>query len=461
MAKAKLSYRCTSCGYESLKWLGRCPDCETWSSLQEETKSSEPQSAQKGRSFRLPTEVGSTKPVALGAIADRPKDRVSTGMGELDRVLGGGLVAGSLVLVGGDPGIGKSTLLLQALGHLSDAGKKTLYVSGEESLEQIRLRASRLRIQGSELLLLPETRAELVAAAIEAERPAVVVVDSIQTIYDADIPSAPGSVTQIREVSARLLYQAKSLGVPVFLVGHVTKHGEIAGPRILEHMVDTVLYFERSGASSYRILRAHKNRFGSTNEIGVFEMNEGGLQTVDNPSELFLSERPTDAPGSVVLPAIEGTRPVLVEVQALVSPTNFGTPRRTCLGFDGNRAALLVAILERRVGLQLLGCDVFVNIAGGLTIDDPSADLAVSIALASSLRGLAVDPRTVLFGEVGLAGELRAVAQPEIRLKEAAKLGFSRAMVPRACLKRLEAPRGVEVVGVSKLEEALAAAGLV
>lgn len=460
MAKSKVSYRCTSCGYESLKWLGRCPDCETWSSLQEETKSSEPRGAQKTRSFRLPTELGVTQPVALGSIAEEPKARLSTGMSELDRVLGGGLVAGSLVLVGGDPGIGKSTLLLQALGHLSDGGQKTLYVSGEESLEQIRLRASRLRIEGNALLLLPETRAELVTAAIEAERPAVVVVDSIQTIYDSDIPSAPGSVTQIREVSARILYQAKSLGVPVFLVGHVTKHGEIAGPRILEHMVDTVLYFERSGASSYRILRAHKNRFGSTNEIGVFEMNEGGLLAVENPSELFLSERPTDAPGSVVLPAIEGTRPVLVEVQALVSPTNFGNPRRTCLGFDSNRAALLVAILERRVGLQLLGCDVFVNIAGGLTIDDPSADLAVSVALASSLRGQPVDRRTVLFGEVGLAGELRAVAQPEIRLKEAAKLGFSRAVVPKACLKRLEVPKGMEVIGVSKLEEALSAAGL-
>lgn len=459
MAKPKIAYRCQSCGYETAKWLGRCPDCGAWGSVQEEKRAAEPQAAQKGRTFRLPTEAAA-KPVPLGAVSEQPASRLSTGVSELDRVLGGGLVPGSLILVGGDPGIGKSTLLLQALGCLSSAGQTTLYVSGEESLEQIRLRASRLGIQGDALLLLPETRAELISAAMDELRPRAVVVDSIQTIYDAELSGAPGSVSQIREVSARILYQAKSLGVPVFLVGHVTKHGEIAGPRVLEHMVDTVLYFERSGGSSYRILRAHKNRFGSTNEIGVFEMSEGGLKVVDNPSELFLSERPEDAPGSVVLPAIEGTRPVLVEVQALVSPTSFGTPRRTCLGFDTNRAALLVAILERRAGLQLLGCDVFVNIAGGLSIDDPSADLAVSVALASSLRNRAVDRRAVLFGEVGLAGELRAVAQPEVRLKEAAKLGFSRAVVPKASLKRLEAPRGIEVIGVSRLEEALAAAGL-
>jgi DNA repair protein RadA/Sms len=469
VAKSKTVYRCQQCSHVSAKWLGRCPDCGAWNAFVEEVRAPEPSATKEARTFRLPTSGGAgAGPSAAGPGDERggpvPLDRVSasastrldTGISELDRVLGGGLVPGSLILVGGDPGIGKSTLLLQALAGLARADHAALYVSGEESPEQIKLRATRLGVPGSALHLFAETRADLIAAAIERAKPRAVVVDSIQTIYDPEITSAPGSVSQIRETAARLLYLAKSHQVPIFLVGHVTKHGDIAGPRVLEHMVDTVLYFEQTTGHPYRILRAHKNRFGSTNEIGVFEMSGAGLEVVHNPSELFLAERPQDAPGSVVLPAVEGTRPVLVEVQALVSPTNFGTPRRTCLGFDSARAALLVAVLERRAGLQLLGCDVFVNVAGGMHLDDPAADLAVSVALASSLRDKALPRDLVVFGEVGLAGELRAIAQPEVRLHEAAKLGFRRAIVPRANVARLGPVEGLEVLGRRNLEEALA-----
>jgi DNA repair protein RadA/Sms len=460
MAKARTLFRCTGCGYEAAKWLGRCPDCGAWNTLHEETVQPEPQAAHKERAFRLPEgePKDRSRAVPLDAISADSKTRLSTGISELDRVLGGGLVAGSLVLVGGDPGIGKSTLLLQALALLSRHGRPALYVSGEESPEQVKLRATRLGLGDDRLLLLAETRADRVQQAIEESKPSAVVIDSIQTVFDPEISSAPGSVSQIREVAARFLYLAKSLHVPTFLVGHVTKHGELAGPRVLEHMVDTVLYFEQSGGHPYRVLRAHKNRFGSTNEIGVFEMRGSGLEPVQNPSELFLAERPEDAPGSVVLPAVEGTRPVLVEVQALVSPTSFGTPRRTCLGFDSARAALLVAVLERRAGLQLLGCDVFVNVAGGMSLDDPAADLAVSIALASSLRDRSVHRRTVVFGEVGLAGEVRAIAQPEIRLQEAVKLGFDRAIIPEASTRRLERAPEIRVIGVRRIDEALEAA---
>jgi DNA repair protein RadA/Sms len=454
MAKSKTIFRCSSCGYEASKWLGRCPDCSSWASLVEEAVHAEPATPQqKARAFRLPESAAAALP--LSEVPAEAAARSPVGISELDRVLGGGLVPGSLVLVGGDPGIGKSTLLLQALAKLATAARPALYVTGEESREQVKLRATRLGILGESVLLLAETRADRVAEAIERAKPAAVVVDSIQTIYDPEVQSAPGSVSQVREVAARFLYQAKSLGVPTFLVGHVTKSGELAGPRVLEHMVDTVLYFESSAGHPYRILRAHKNRFGSTNEIGVFEMRGAGLEVVLNPSELFLAERPEGAPGSVVFPALEGTRPVLVEVQALVSPTNLGTPRRTCLGFDSNRAAMLVAVLERRAGLKLLGCDIFVNVAGGMSIDEPAADLAVATALASSMRDRPVLKKAVLFGEVGLAGELRAVSQADPRLSEAAKLGFASAILPSANLKRLEAPVSIERLGATSLESAL------
>lgn len=459
MARTKTIYRCTRCGQESPKWLGRCPGCESWNSLVEEHNDAPAKGANVNRTFRLPGEMKDAMPVPLASLTVSGEERISTGLSELDRVLGGGLVKGALILVGGDPGIGKSTLLLHGLDYLARAGgRQVLYVTGEESLEQVKLRADRLGISDERLLLFAETRTDRIVAAIEASSPAAVVIDSIQAIYDPELESAPGSVSQIREVAARFLYLAKAKGTPTFLVGHVTKDGAIAGPRLLEHMVDTVLYFESSTGHPYRILRAHKNRFGSTNEIGVFEMEGSGLRQVTNPSELFLAERPVGASGSVVLPALEGSRPILVEVQSLVSPTSFGTPRRTCLGFDSARAALLTAVLERRAGLQLLGCDIFVNIAGGMEIDEPAADLAVAASLASSLRDRPIHKSTVVFGEIGLAGELRAIAQPEPRLHEAAKLGFRRAVMPFASTRRLRVPEGMEVAGLRTLEEALDAA---
>jgi DNA repair protein RadA/Sms len=384
-------------------------------------------------------------------------ERQRTGIGELDRVLGGGVVPGALVLLGGDPGIGKSTLLLAALDRLARARpeRPVLYVSGEESARQVKLRADRLGAAAENLSLLAETDAERVLQAAGALAPAAVAIDSIQTQYLPELESAPGTVTQIREVTARLMAFAKTTETPVFLVGHVTKDGAIAGPRVLEHMVDTVLYFEGGGAHPYRVLRAHKNRFGSASEIGVFEMKAGGLAEVPNPSALFLAERPEDAAGSAVAAVLNGTRTVLVEVQALVAPAGYGTPRRTALGIDGNRVALLAAVLEKKVGMEILGCDLFVNVAGGLSVDDPAADLATVAALASSFRDGPLPARTLLLGEVGLAGEVRAVSQPEIRLAEAARLGFERALVPAANVRHAEPVPGIAVEGVATVAEAL------
>ena len=455
-AKAKSVYRCRECGHQAAKWLGRCPGCEAWNTFDEERLEVAAKGRHGERTFRLP-DGALAQPTPLANLAVVPIERALTGISEFDRVLGGGLVPGALILVGGDPGIGKSTLLLQALDGIArrQSNGAALYVTGEESPEQVKLRAARLGVEAERLLLFAETRADRIIEAATARRPSVLAVDSVQAVYDPEIESAPGSVTQVREVSARLLYLAKAHGIPTFLIGHVTKDGNLAGPRVLEHMVDTVLYFESSTNHAFRILRAHKNRFGSTNEIGVFEMAAEGLKEVTNPSELFLAERPRGVPGSVVLPAMEGSRPVLMEVQALVSPTNFGTPRRTCLGFDANRAALLMAVLERRAGLDLLGFDAFVNVAGGMEITEPAADLAVASALASSLRNRAMDPRTIVFGEVGLAGELRAVTQAEHRLHEALKLGFARAVIPAANLRKLQKPAGFEVIGAQSLAEAL------
>jgi DNA repair protein RadA/Sms len=451
MSKTKTYYQCQSCGYASPKWLGKCPDCGSWNSFVEE-KSAPPNRRTSG----LDT-LGKTAPVALGAIDTVSESRTPTGLQEFDRVLGGGLVPGSVVLVGGDPGIGKSTLLLQTFSGLSKKSGKLLYVSGEESPGQIKMRADRLAVNADNIILLPETSLEGILDAATKLSPEAMVVDSIQTVYTQEMLSAPGSVGQVRECSAKLMLFAKRSNIPIFIVGHVTKEGTIAGPRVLEHIVDTVLYFEGDRGHSYRILRTMKNRFGSTNEIGVFEMSDAGLREVDNPSELFLSERPRNVSGSAVVASLEGTRPLMVEVQALVSQTNFGMPRRTSIGVDFNRVNLLIAVLEKRAGLHLGGMDVFVNVVGGLKIMEPAVDLGIVVTVSSSLKEVPVDPRTCVFGEVGLSGEVRAVAQAEARLREAAKIGFEKAIVPAGNAEKIKNDQGLEIIGVRDVEACIAA----
>ena len=452
--KARTVFACSECGHQSPKWLGQCPACRHWNTLQEEVVAPAPRDGAVARGWGGDV----ARPLPLHEVEAREEERQRTGIGELDRVLGGGVVPGSLVLLGGDPGIGKSTLLLAALDRLAlgRPDRPFLYVSGEESARQVKLRADRLRVSAANLRVLAETDAQKVLRVAEGLAPAAVAIDSIQTQYLPELPSAPGTVTQIRETAGRFMAFAKTTETPVFLVGHVTKDGAIAGPRVLEHMVDTVLYFEGGGAHPYRVLRAHKNRFGSASEIGVFEMKTGGLAEVPNPSALFRSERPENEPGSAVAAVLSGTRTVLVEVQALVAQNeSHGTPRRTALGIDTNRVALLAAVLEKKVGLAVLGCDVFVNVAGGLSVDDPGADLATVMALASSFRNRTLPPRTLFLGEVGLAGEVRAVSQPESRLAEAARLGFTRAVLPAASARQCPAPAGLALQGVGSVAEAL------
>ena len=444
--KQKSIYTCQQCGYQSPKWLGKCPDCDQWDTLVEE------QVVVNKRTARPMPTPATVQPISAVSASD--DDRVSCGIAELDRVLGGGVVAGSLSLIGGDPGIGKSTLLLQAADRLSAHGK-VLYATAEESARQVRLRGDRLGAKSSTLLLLPETSLEAILDRVREIRPDFLVVDSIQTIFTASLESAPGSVSQVRECASRLMQLAKGEGVSTFIVGHVTKDGSIAGPRMLEHMVDTVLYFEGDAGHPYRILRAVKNRFGSTNEIGVFSMQESGLIEVPNPSELFLAERPDGEAGSVVVPSLEGSRPILIELQALVSGASFGTPRRTTMGLDHNRASLLVAVLEKKVGLSLLAQDIFLNVAGGVKLVEPAVDLGVVAVLASSYLNRPVPNRTVLFGEVGLTGEVRAVAQPELRVNEAARLGFDRCFLPQGNLKGLQVPKGIKLIGVKNVSEVL------
>ncbi|MGQ0506955.1 MAG: DNA repair protein RadA [Myxococcaceae bacterium] len=448
MAKARTHFSCQACGYQSAKWMGKCPDCGAWSTLVEEAAADE--------SDKRPAwgaSGGSAKPVLLEDVSAEAETRRRTGIAELDRVLGGGVVAGSLVLLGGDPGIGKSTLLLAALDKLA-ANAPALYVSGEESLRQTKMRAERLGVQAKRLHLFAETDAEKILNATEHLKPSALVIDSIQTMFLQELGSAPGSISQVREVAGRLMAFAKRSGVPTFMVGHVTKDGSIAGPRVLEHMVDTVLYFEGERGHPFRILRAHKNRFGSTNEIGVFEMKGSGLNEVADPSALFLAERPAGKSGSVVTSTLNGTRPLLVEVQALVAPTGYGTARRTAIGVDSNRVALLAAVLEKKEDVQLVGCDLFVNVAGGMQLTEPASDLAVCAALVSSLTNKPLDPHTLVLGEVGLAGEVRAVGQVEPRLAEAAKMGFRTVVLPKNSAKRLE-ERRLEPLGVETLGEAL------
>ena len=428
MAKAKRVFTCQSCGHQTAKWLGKCPDCDAWNSYVEEAVVA----PRKGRTASNSPPV--TLPLPLTAVRRDEDERLQTDIGELDRVLGGGIVQGSLVLIGGDPGIGKSTLILQAVAGLSRAPQHhlVLYVSGEESATQLRMRSDRLGIQSDQVYLLTETSMEMIQEQVSRLKPRVLVIDSIQTVFMADVTSAPGSVSQVRECTAQLMTLAKSQNLPILIIGHVTKEGAIAGPRVLEHMVDTVLYFEGERHHIYRVLRAVKNRFGPTNEIGVFEMRQAGLAEVENPTELFLAERPLHASGSTVVASVEGTRPLLVELQALGSPSGFGTPRRVANGIDHQRMALLLAVLEKRLGLPLQTHDVYVNIVGGLHIDEPAIDLGVVAAVASSLRDIPIDPELVIFGEVGLTGEVRAVGHVETRLREAAKLGFRRCLLPQA-----------------------------
>jgi DNA repair protein RadA/Sms len=452
MAKVKTHFVCQSCGYQAPKWLGRCPGCQEWNTFVEERVIEEKAPERDLLGF----ESGAV-PTPITEIVGEEKGRIQIGIGEFDRVLGGGVVFGSVILVGGDPGIGKSTLLLQMMNRLSLKGKKVLYISGEESLQQTKMRADRLGLSSGHLFVVAETSLEKILQDIQTLRPSTVVVDSVQTVYSSDLPSTPGSISQVREVSSRLLYLAKHLSIPIFLVGHVTKEGFIAGPKVLEHMVDTVLYIEGETTHAFRILRAVKNRFGSTNEIGVFEMKDSGLVEVVSPSEFFLSERTQPASGSVVVPSLEGSRPILIELQALVVPTAFGMPRRTAEGVDVNRVSLLVAVMEKRLGIHLNNQDIFVNIAGGMRVEEPAADLGVIAAIASNFKDKVVDPEMAVFGEVGLGGEVRGVSQSEVRVKEASRLGFKRCLMPRQNQEKMKGTKGIDLIGVNSVQEVVKA----
>lgn len=453
MAKAKKSvFFCQNCGHEESKWLGQCPACKEWNTFVEEkitvSAGGKSGAARSGKE----TDINI---VPLMNVSTDEDERIQTQIQELDRVLGGGIVEGSLVLVGGDPGIGKSTLLLQVCQKLSSINKKVLYISGEESLKQIKLRANRMGEFSGNLFLLCETNLEMIRTAIEKQKPDMVVIDSIQTMYSEEVTSAPGSVSQVRESTNVFMQLAKGMNIAVFIVGHVTKEGTVAGPRVLEHMVDTVLYFEGDRHASYRILRSVKNRFGSTNEIGVFEMRKEGLIEVENPSEFMLSGKPENASGSVVACAMEGTRPMLMEIQALVCRSNFGMPRRTAAGIDYNRVNLLMAVLEKRVGLPLSNYDSYVNIAGGIRMNEPAIDLGVIMAVASSYKNKPVAEDMIVFGEVGLSGEVRAVTMPEQRVAEARKLGFKTCVLPEVCVKNIGHAEGIELVGVKSVAQAM------
>ena len=450
MAKAKTTvFFCQNCGYESAKWQGQCPACHEWNTFTEEPV------VRAAGSAAVKKAAAEIKPVRLSEVHTDEKQRISSGMEELDRVLGGGIVAGSLMLVGGDPGIGKSTLLLQVCHNLTRDGHKVLYVSGEESAQQIKLRAQRIGDFKDDLMLLCETNLELVRSVIEKTKPEIVVIDSIQTMYHETVSAAPGSVSQVREATNVLMQIAKGMGISIFLVGHVTKEGVVAGPRVLEHMVDTVLYFEGDRYASYRILRGVKNRFGSTNEIGVFEMRQSGLREVSNPSEYMLEGKPENASGSIVACSMEGSRPILIEIQALVCHTNLPMPRRTTAGTDFNRVNLLLAVLEKRAGMQMSSCDVYVNIAGGIRMTEPAIDLGLILALVSSYKDIAIDEKTIAFGEVGLSGEIRSVNMAQQRVQEAKKLGFETVLMPRVSMKALQKTDGIRIVGLETVRDAV------
>ena len=450
--RARNTFHCQACAHQSPRWLGRCPDCGQWNTFREEREAV----PAKGRP--APLHGGTPRPTPINEITLDAETRWLTRIGEFDRALGGGVVPGSVLLVGGDPGIGKTTLLLQALPKLAVGGERVLYVSAEESPRQVKMRASRLSVDTPSLLVYAETSLQEVLKAVAELRPRALVIDSIQTVYSDQLTSAPGTVSQVQEVAAQLMWLAKRTGMPVFIIGHVTKEGAIAGPRLLEHIVDTVLYVEGDRSHAYRILRAVKNRFGSTNEIGVFEMKEAGLEEVANPSELFLAERPDRSTGSAVVSSMEGSRPILVEVQALVSPTGYSMPKRMTNGIEVNRLSLLLAVMEKRLGLQLAAQDVYVNVVGGLQVNEPAIDLGLVAAVTSSLRDMPIHHRTMVMGEVGLGGEVRGVSQAEVRIREAAKLGFTRCLLPERNLAKLDGAgriAGVELIGVEEVGEAL------
>jgi DNA repair protein RadA/Sms len=441
-------FLCQNCGYQAPKWMGRCPDCGEWNSLAEERRYRPAKTAPGQAPLYAPSE-----PIPIDAVETGQARRLATGISEFDRVLGGGVVPGSLILIGGDPGIGKSTIMLQVLHRITSLGFKALYISGEESVQQIKLRNDRLGAASHGLWVVSETNMESIRSTADQMAPDVIVVDSVQTIFLPDLNSAPGSVTQVREATMHLMFLAKHTGIPVFLIGHVTKEGAIAGPRLLEHMVDTVLYFEGGQNNLFRVLRAVKNRFGSTNEIGVFEMKENGLCEVANPSSFFLSERPCLVPGSVVTASMEGSRPILLEIQALVSRSSLGTPRRTVLGVDYNRVSLLVAIMEKKLGMQLMNEDIFVNVAGGVKIDEPAADLGIVSVIASSFFDKPVRGRTVVLGEIGLTGEVRAVSRVASRVAEAAKMGFERCLMPGHNVQHVKSSGKMELIGLQGVSE--------
>ncbi len=446
----KTIFCCQACGYQTPKWMGKCPDCGKWHTFAEEA-----QASKSIQGTKLGLSSSKTQPVSIDSIELEDEYRLVTGIKEFDRVLGGGLVPGTLVLIGGDPGIGKSTLVLQALHGLANKGHKVLYVSGEESIRQIRMRSKRLSAVSHNLLVVSEIDINSILPMIESVKPDVIVIDSIQTMFSPDLSSAPGSVSQVRESTLGLMLMAKRTSIPTLLVGHVTKDGAIAGPRLLEHMVDTVLYFEGDRNHVFRILRAVKNRFGSTNEIGVFEMNENGLDEIANPSAVFLSERSMNAPGSVVTSSMEGTRPILIELQALAGNINLGTPRRTILGIDYNRVSLLIAVMEKKLGMNLMGHDIFMNIAGGVKVNEPAIDMGIIAAVASSFLDRSIQNNTLVLGEVGLTGEVRAIGRIETRIAEARKMGFTKCLVPKTNLKRMAKINGMELTGIKTISEGM------
>ena len=449
MAKIKTKYVCQSCGYETAKWLGKCPECTKWNTFVEEID----QKSTKKEVFII--DKSSSKPVSINSIESKEEERFTTDINELDRVLGGGIVKGSLVLVGGDPGIGKSTLLIQVSSNVANLGKTVLYITGEESESQIKMRAKRLGINSENLYIFAENNLSIIESYLESVNPELIILDSIQTVFSPEISSAPGTVSQIKEGTSKFMKISKKIGISTFIVGHVTKEGSLAGPKLLEHMVDTVLYFEGERYNTYRLVRAVKNRFGSTNELGVFEMRDLGLVELDNPSKILISEKPKDVAGSVIISTVEGTRPMLLELQALVSPTSFGIPKRTSTGVDYNRVGMLLAVLEKRVGLQIQNQDVYINIVGGIKINEPSIDLGIAISVASSFRNIPIDEDIAVTGEVGLTGEVRAVSFIEKRIAECKKLGFKKIVVPISNYYVVKETKGIEIWPVDNLRQAI------